>query len=135
MGKSALVSHAGGRTHKDLELAAKTATKSLVPLFFFKKWVPITSESSTTTTAATSVCVDDGSTSISACAVGPNPRAKSVMIFQLLVPVMCGHWRPHCILKESLLVQHAEIRWALKVVVALFSAIMHWTRWYLQKNV
>ena len=57
MGKSALVSHAGGRTHKDLELAAKTATTSLVPLFF-KKRVQITSESSTTTTTATSVRVD-----------------------------------------------------------------------------
>ena len=37
MGKSALASHGGGQTHKDLELAAKTATKSLVPLFFPKK--------------------------------------------------------------------------------------------------
>ena len=34
MGKSALASHAGGQTHKDLELAAETATKSLVFLFF-----------------------------------------------------------------------------------------------------
>ena len=81
---------------------------------------------------STFVSVDDGSTSTSASAVG-HPFAKSACddistpCTSYVRPLKATSSPFDCILKESLLVQHGEVGHQ-GGYVALFSAIMHWTR-------